>query len=72
MNRYVITITEIVDAGDDESASNLVRFQQTVDQIDIPAVITAVNGTPLAQRRAKRSDAGKPRKAQVKYAPGSE
>jgi hypothetical protein len=57
--RYTITINEI----EDETGAEIPRYQQTVDNIDIHAVINAVNNSPRRERiRALRSDAGKPRK----------
>lgn len=60
--KYQITITEI----DDDNATETVRYQQTIDDhIDMQAIISAVNATPLGARqrlRALRSDAGKPRR----------
>ena len=57
--KFIITINEV----DEETASETLRYQQTVDQIDIHAVITAVNNNKLvgARQRSLRSDAGKPR-----------
>ena len=56
--KYQITINEI----DDETATEMVRYQQTVDNVDMQAVINAVNNAPVGRRlRALRSDAGKPR-----------
>ena len=58
--RYIININEVDEDGNETS-----RYQQTVDQIDIHAVINAVNNTPDAKgqrQRALRSDAGKPRR----------
>jgi hypothetical protein len=57
--KYQITINEI----DDETATEIVRYQQTVDHVDLAAVLSAVNIAPVGGRlRALRSDAGKPRK----------
>ena len=57
--RYIITINET----DEETGAEIPRYQQTVDHIDIHAVINAVNNSPAGGRqRALRSDAGKPRK----------
>lgn len=57
--RYTITINEM----DEETGSEIPRYQQTVDNIDIHAVINAVNNSrPRERLRALRSDAGKPRK----------
>jgi hypothetical protein len=59
MPRFIVTINE----SDEESGSETLRYSQTVDQIDIHAVINAVNSSTVSQRvRALRSDAGKPRK----------
>jgi hypothetical protein len=55
--RYSITITEIESGEDGER--EITRYQQTVDAIDMNAIITAVNSAPRA--RALRSDAGKPK-----------
>jgi hypothetical protein len=66
--KYVVTITEVGcdELGNDSASSNVIRYQQTVDKIDIQAVINAVNTSPVPARaprkRARRSDAGKPRK----------
>ena len=60
MKKYIITINEV-----DEEGIEIPRYQQTVDQIDIHAVINAVNNvniTKQQRQRALRSDAGKPRK----------
>ena len=58
MPKYIVTINE----SDEESGSETLRYSQTVDQIDIHAVINAVNSTTVSARvRALRSDAGKPR-----------
>ena len=57
--RYIITINET----DEETGTEIPRYQQTVDHIDIHAVINAVNNPPIGggRQRALRSDAGKPR-----------
>lgn len=57
--KYTITINEV----DEETAVETPRYSQTVDNIDIPAIINAVNSShPMTGRvRALRSDAGKPR-----------
>ena len=55
--------TIIINEQDEETGSETLRYQQTVDNIDIHAVINAVNSTTVSQRvRALRSDAGKPRR----------
>jgi hypothetical protein len=57
-----ITITE-----NNEELGEVVRYQQTVDFLDIRKVIEAVNDSPppapvvRKRKRALRSDAGKPR-----------
>jgi hypothetical protein len=53
-----ITITE-----NNDELGELVRYQQTVDTLDICKVIEAVNDSPPppVRKRAVRSDAGKPR-----------
>lgn len=56
--RFSITITEI-EAGED-GEREITRYQQTVDAIDMNAIISAVNSPPRA--RALRRDAGKPRR----------
>jgi hypothetical protein len=62
MNKYVVTITEV---GNSDESSSTICYQQTVDTLDIQSVIAAVNSSPVPAReprkRAKRSDAGKPR-----------
>jgi hypothetical protein len=56
--RFTVTIHEV----DEETGSEIPRYSQTVDHIDMHAVINAVNSnTPAGRQRALRSDAGKPR-----------
>ena len=55
--RYSITITEIESGEDGER--EITRYSQTVDSIDMNAIISAVNSAP--RQRALRSDAGKPK-----------
>ena len=51
---YKVTITE-----DDNTTVTIVRYEQIVDQLDLKAVIDAVNRSPQPQReRRVRSDAG--------------
>ncbi len=65
MIRYTITITETEEDGDAE-AGDILRYSQTVDAIDMNAIISAVNKTPQPERRrAVRSDAGKPRPKEI-------
>jgi hypothetical protein len=56
--RFTITINEV----EEETGVEIPRYQQTVDHIDIHAVINAVNNSPPGRQRALRSDAGKPRR----------
>jgi hypothetical protein len=56
-----ITITE-----NNDEIGDVVRYQQTVDFLDIRKVIEAVNDSPppappAVRKRARRSDAGKPK-----------
>ena len=54
--KHIITITEAKD-GDGQ-----VVYTQTVENLNIKAVIAAVNQTaPLLRLRAERSDKGKPK-----------
>ena len=62
---YKITITELFNPTEvhlDKSPVQIVRYEQTVDTLDIYAVINAVNSAMPAGNRKQRSDAGKPRK----------
>ena len=67
MSKYVVTITAV---GNGEESSSTICYQQTVDALDTQAVIAAVNSSPVnspvparePRKRAKRSDAGKPRR----------
>ena len=64
--KYQISITEI----DEETAIEMVRYQQTVDYLDTQAVINAVNASrPQLRQRALRSDAGKPREKKEEQLP---
>jgi hypothetical protein len=56
--KYIVTIHEV----DEETGSETSRYSQTVDSIDVLAVIDAVNSSSSIRQRAVRSDAGKPRK----------
>lgn len=59
---YKITITELFNSTEvnaEKSTVEVVRYEQTVDYINMHAVINAVNSSP--RQRAQRSDAGKPR-----------
>ena len=69
MNKYVVTITAV---GNGDESSSTICYQQTVDALDTQAVIAAVNSSPSSpvpaqepRKRARRSDAGKPRKPAV-------
>ena len=57
--KFIININEV-----DEDGNETPRYMQTVDHMDIHAVINAVNSVTQQQpqrQRALRSDAGKPR-----------
>ena len=57
---YKITITELEGtAGDFEAAVPI--YEQVVPQLDLSAVIMAVNSMPITKIRAPRSDKGKKR-----------
>lgn len=60
---FRITITEHhPEDGDNE----IVRFEQTVDDLDMRALILAINDQPTAPRtRAPRSDKGVPKKKET-------
>lgn len=52
---FVVTVTEFTGT---EPADGIERYRQTVDRIDLQAIIIAVNKAP----RAPRIDKGQPRK----------
>lgn len=61
---FKVTVTEISHQLQQEGYDHgLIRYEQTVDEIDMPVIINAVNFTPSKanRQRALRSDAGKPR-----------
>ena len=49
---YRVTIAEI---SPDDETGNAPIYEQTVDQLDIKAVIDAVNGSPAKRTRAPRT-----------------
>ena len=55
---YKVTITEI----DPANQQSLIRYEQTVDELDFNAVLDAVNRR-LPRARAARSDKGRKRAA---------
>jgi hypothetical protein len=65
--KYVIVISSV---GNSDESSTVVIYQQVVEDLDVKTVINAVNSSltssPVPAReprkRAKRSDAGKPRR----------
>jgi hypothetical protein len=61
MSRFCIQITEIEYNPVKEEDDEVLRYQQTVDVIDLGAIITAVNSAQPHRVRALRSDAGKPK-----------
>jgi len=56
---FRITITQSEDANAPVS-DQIERYSQTVDHLDLQAVIAAIN-TPAKPPKKRRSDAGKPR-----------
>lgn len=57
---FVVTVTEFT--GSDPSGEGIERYRQSVDRIDLQAIIIAVNKAP----RAPRADKGQPRKTEAK------
>jgi hypothetical protein len=60
---FKVTVTEISPQLQGEGYDHgIVRFEQTVDAIDMFLIINAVNSPPEKPRqRAQRRDAGKPK-----------
>jgi hypothetical protein len=54
---FRIVITEILALSDGEPETTIERFEQTVDQIDLPKVFLAINTPPRKRRERKQQDA---------------
>ena len=65
--RYKVSIIEFNGEGEDLKAQP--RYEQTVDDLDIRAVVDAVNSwaapAPAKRTRAPRSDRGKKRSGEI-------
>lgn len=57
---YTVTVS-ILPSGDVENSD--IIYQQTIESLNLRAVIEAVNHVPLKKRRAPRSDKGRKRVA---------
>ena len=59
---FRITITE---AHPEDGDNEIVRFEQTVDELDMRTLILAINDQPTTRTRAPRSDKGVPKKKEA-------
>lgn len=53
MNRFRITVIEEISGEDGKIAEPVVRYEQVVDQVNLPAVFAAINKAPRKPRVRK-------------------